>query len=293
MSDIPQICDYEGSNYRTDFWEGHGRDYEDQVERSVLRRWLPPKGKRVLEIGAGFGRLTNEFKGFQQVVVLDYSFSQLQYAREHYGDAGFVYVAADAYNLPFQVGVFDAATMIRVIHHFANVPLVLQGIRRTLAPRAMFILEYANKRNLKAMLRYALRQQDWNPYTLDPVEFVKLNFDFHPQYIEQALNQNGFHTQKRVPVSYLRLGLLKKTLPTSVLVALDSVLQKTGLLYSPSIFTLNQTDNSGTDQTALDDIFACPKTGAPLVRVGNLMVNEQAGVRYEIRDGIYIFKDLD
>lgn len=291
MSDTPQVCDYEGSNYRTDFWEGRGRDYEDQVERAVLRRWLPSSGQRVLEIGAGFGRLTNEFAGFKQVVVLDYSFSQLQYAREHHGDDGFIYVAADAYQLPFRAGTFDAATMIRVIHHFADVPRVLNGIRRILAPHAMFILEHANKRNLKAMLRYALKKQDWNPYALDPVEFVKLNFDFHPQYIQQELNHNGFSVNKRIPVSYLRIGALKKTLPTSLMVSLDNLLQKTGGLYSPSVFTLNHADSTGDDQTSVDDIFACPKTGVPLTRDGDYMVNGDA--RYEIRDGIYVFKELD
>ena len=40
----PRICDYEGSNYRTEFWEGKGRDYEDQVERIALRRLLPQNG---------------------------------------------------------------------------------------------------------------------------------------------------------------------------------------------------------------------------------------------------------
>ena len=41
----PPICDYEGSNYRTEFWEGKGRNYEDQVERIALRRLLPKHGK--------------------------------------------------------------------------------------------------------------------------------------------------------------------------------------------------------------------------------------------------------
>ncbi|NJO83820.1 MAG: hypothetical protein HC828_14170 [Blastochloris sp.] len=59
MPQPPKICDYEGSNYRTEFWEGRGREYEDQVERIALRRLLPPEGgRRLLEIGAGFGRLT-------------------------------------------------------------------------------------------------------------------------------------------------------------------------------------------------------------------------------------------
>ncbi len=42
----PPICDYEGSNYRTEFWESKGRNYEDQVERIALRRLLPKHGRR-------------------------------------------------------------------------------------------------------------------------------------------------------------------------------------------------------------------------------------------------------
>nr|HID13463.1 hypothetical protein [Anaerolineae bacterium] len=52
------ICDYEGSAYRTEFW-GQGREYEDAVERIALQRLLPPSGRRIIEIGAGFGRLAD------------------------------------------------------------------------------------------------------------------------------------------------------------------------------------------------------------------------------------------
>ena len=41
--DKPPVCDYEGSDYRTRFWDGQGRDYEDLVERLALRRLLPPQ----------------------------------------------------------------------------------------------------------------------------------------------------------------------------------------------------------------------------------------------------------
>ena len=141
----PRICDYEGSNYRTEFWEGKDRDYEDKVERVALRRLLPSGGRRLLEIGAGFGRLTDEYAAFQQVVLVDYSLSQLQYAQEHLGRSGrYIYVAADAYKLPFQRGVFDAATMIRVIHHMADVPTVLKQVRSVLTSSGTFILEHAN-----------------------------------------------------------------------------------------------------------------------------------------------------
>lgn len=292
MTGTPPVCDYEGSTYRTDFWEGRGRDYEDQVERSVLRRWLPHTGTRLLEIGAGFGRLTDEYKAFDQVVLLDYSFSQLQYAREHYGDSGYLFVAANVYKLPFRPGVFDGATMIRVIHHMAQVDDALAQIRRVLAPDATFILEHANKRNLKAVLRHLTGRQDWNPFALDPVEFVELNFDFHPEYIRQRLEAHEFAVQTRIPVSYLRLGLLKRILPTKAIVALDSLLQRTGLLYSPSIFIRSRTIGETPRQLNIDDIFACPESGDPLQREGDEMIctDTACGLRYAVSEGIYDFK---
>ena len=93
----------------------------------------------------------------------------------------YIYVAADVYRLPFVAGLFDAATMIRVLHHMADAPLALQQVHQVLQPEAVFILEFANKHNLKAILRYLLKKQSWSPFTLEPVEFAALNFDFHPK----------------------------------------------------------------------------------------------------------------
>ncbi|MGJ3239757.1 MAG: class I SAM-dependent methyltransferase [Anaerolineae bacterium] len=291
MTETPRICDYEGSNYRTEFWEGQGRNYEDTVERQVLRRLLPSQGKRLLEIGAGFGRLTHEYDAYEHVVLLDYSFSQLQFAREQLGDERYTYVAADAYRLPFKAGVFDGATMIRVIHHFERVPEVLQAIRGVLADHATFILEHANKRNMKALMRHALGKQDWNPNTLDPVEFVELNFNFHPRYIAEQLQHADFTMTERVPVSFFRLGMLKRTLSPSLLAGMDAMMQKSGWLVSPSIFTANVASGNHGDQTVLarDAIFASPHNGSELRRDGDLMIDDQ-GTRWQIRDGIYDFK---
>jgi SAM-dependent methyltransferase len=291
VEDTPRICDYEGSNYRTDFWEGRGRNYEDLVERDVLKRLLPASGKRLLEIGAGFGRLTQEYSSYEHVVLLDYSFSQLQYARQQLGDERYTYVAADAYKLPFVAGAFDGATMIRVIHHFENVPAVFQQIRRVLALDATFILEFANKRNVKALLRHAMGRQAWNPNDLQPVEFVELNFNFHPDYMQAELERVGFQTKQRIPVSFLRLGMLKRTVPAGILATLDRAAQQTGWLAAPSIFTNNRAVGTGTAQVVRgrDAIFACPLTGGSLRREGDLMINQQ-GVRWQIKDGIYDFK---
>lgn len=287
----PKICDYEGSNYRTEFWEGKGRDYEDQVERIALRRLLPRSGRRLLEIGAGFGRLTQEYTGYRQVVLLDYSFSQLQYALEQLGDGQrYLYVAADVYRLPFQPGVFDGATMIRVLHHMADVPKALEQIRRALSPEGVFILEHANKRHLKSMLRYALNKQTWNPYSLEPVEFVELNFDFHPEYIQRELRIAGFQVLSRLPVSFFRLGAFKDHIPTGLLSSMDKLLQLTGLLYSPSIFVKSVAAGDTPDNVDKGSLFACPHCGGDLLQEGSTMVCAHEGLRWAIRGGIYDFK---
>ena len=80
------VCDYEGSAYRTEFW-GQGREYEDAAERVALRRLLPPTGRRLIDIGGGYGRLFPLYAGYDEVVLFDYALSQLQQGRELWGDA--------------------------------------------------------------------------------------------------------------------------------------------------------------------------------------------------------------
>ncbi len=294
MRQRPRICDYGDSSYRQDFWEGQGRDYEDAVERLVLAKLLPPRGERLLEIGAGFGRVTDEYRMFRQVVLLDYSLEQLQYARNRFGDDGYLYVAADAYRMPFQAGVFDAATMIRVIHHFEDVPAVLAQVEQALSGGGSFILEYANKRNLKAMLRHLIGRNRWDPFTLSPVEFVELNFNFHPQYMQRQVNERGFEVRRAVPVSWLRLGLLKRALPTGFLVRLDAALQGAGWLLSPSVFLdLRLKKESGRETLSANSdplaILKCPLTGSRLEREGDALVNKD-GLRWGIEQGVFDFR---
>jgi SAM-dependent methyltransferase len=195
--------------------------------------------------------------------------------------------------LPFRPGIFDGAAMIRVIHHMSDAPRVLSQVRRSLAPKGVFILEHANKRNLKAMIRYALKKQTWNPYDHEPVEFVELNFDFHPAYICEQLETAQFEIAKRLPVSFFRLNLLKNNLPVNWLVGFDRLLQGLPFFYTPSIFVKSIAIGETADNTELrevDRLFVCPEYGTPLKREGDLMINPQQGLRYAIRDGIYDFK---
>lgn len=294
MTGRPRICDYGDSTYREDFWEGQGRDYEDVVERQVLAQLLPERGQRLLEVGAGFGRISLEYSMYDQVVLLDYSLEQLLYARQQMGDDRFIYVAADAYSMPFCHDAFDCATMIRVIHHFEDVSAVLSQVSACLCHGGKFILEYANKRHLKSMLRYLLGRNIWNPYTLEPIEFVELNFNFHPDYMQAQVTHLGFDIRRVVPVSWLRLGLLKRTLPVSLLSGIDRLLQRTGWRLSPSIFLSLQLGEAANDNRMAESrnplgILQCPRSATPLRRDGDVLLSAN-GTRWGIVDGVYDFR---
>lgn len=288
----PPICDYEGSEYQSTFWEQGGRDYEDQVEAIALRRLLPPGGKRMLEVGAGAGRNTLRYEGFEQIVLFDYSRSQLEQAQARLGrSARFVYVVGDVYRLPFSEGVFDAATMIRTLHHIAEAARALGQVRASLAAGSTFILEFANKRNLKAILRWLLRRQAWNPFDREMVEFARLNFNFHPVDVREALEQQGFFIGRQLSVSHFRLGLLKRTVPLGLLTALDALLQPTGswLQMTPSVFIEARLVGSAEPGNL---IFKCPRCGAEeMASKSGGMLCGSCGSLWEFREGIYDFKE--
>jgi ubiquinone/menaquinone biosynthesis C-methylase UbiE len=186
------VCDYEHSDYQETFWDEADRAYEDRVEAIALRRLLPRDGKRLLEIGAGAGRNTSRYQGYDQIVLLDYSRTQLEQALARHGESDrFIYVAADVYRLPFQTDTFDGATMIRTLHHLVDPGRALKNIRETLADGAIFILEFANKRNIKSIVRWLLGRQTWNPFDPEQIEFAELNFNFHPSIPERSDRSYG------------------------------------------------------------------------------------------------------
>lgn len=290
--ETPPVCSYEGSDYQTSFWEKGGRAYEDACEAIALKKLLPSSGRHLLELGAGAGRNTPRYPGYSQITLLDYSHTQLEQARERLGDSiRYRYVAADIYRLPFVNGVFDGATMIRTLHHMADAPQALTQVRRVLQSGGNFILEYANKRNLKSMLRYLVRRQSWSPYTLEQVEFAALNFDFHPRAIQQWLSSTGFAVEKTLTVSHFRSAFLKRLLPASFLASLDNLIQWTGNYWqlSPSVF-LRATASGETVERPAAGFFACPACRTPLRDTPPKIICPACGREYAVNGGIYDFR---
>ena len=293
MQDLPPVIDYEGSDYQASFWDQGSRAYEDQVEAIALKRLLPASGKLLLELGAGAGRNTPRYHNFERVVLLDYSLSQLQQAQQRLGKSErFLYVAANIYRLPFVPALFDAATMIRTLHHLADAPLALRQVRQALQTGSVFILEYANKHNLKAILRYLLRRQDWNPFSLEPVEYLPLNFDFHPRAVRRWLQESGFRIQRQLTVSHFRIGILKHLAPLKLLVTMDAIAQWTGRWWqlSPSVFARCQSIGV-TSAAAPGSFFRCPACAhSPLDESPQALSCPKCGHDWPVVEGIMDFR---
>lgn len=257
---IDYVIDYEGSRYRTEFWEGQSRQYEDAVERLILRELLPcvdtspaHRPRRIAEIGAGFGRLADLYLDYDQIILFDYSRTLLQEAVERWGDdPRFVFVAGNVYDLPLATGSLDTLVMVRVMHHLLDVPRALSQLRRVLHRDSVAVVEYANKRNLKACLRWALGRQAWSPFDLAPLEFVELNFDFHPAWMQRRFEQERFRVERQAGVSHFRLSFLKRSVPAALLAKLDAQLFEIGGRFplAPSVFVRLIPVDTGGNGTA-------------------------------------------
>ncbi len=262
------VIDYEGSHYKTDFWVGRGREYEDAAERLALGSLLPATGRRIAEIGAGFGRLADLYLGYEQIILFDYSRTLLQDAAQRWkGDPRFVFMAGNIYQLPLAAGVLDTLVCVRVMHHLADVPLALRRLQNALHSQSVAVIEYASKRNLKALARWAVGRQSWSPLTPQPVEFVELNFDFHPDWMRERFTEANFIITRQKAVSHFRLPLLKRIASPHTLARLDACLFDIGGRYplSPSVFIQAQAMQApppaqvDVQPANVARLFACPQ----------------------------------
>ncbi len=289
------ICDYEGSRYRQEFWETGTRAYEDLAERIAVRKMLPPAGARIVEIGAGFGRLVDLYERYEQIYLVDYARTQLEEAQKFLGARqNITYVMADVYRLPFAPNAFDALLMVRVMHHLVDVPAALHELQRVVRGGGVAVVEHASKRHLKAILRWALRRQSWSPFSPEPEEFVALNFDFHPAWMRRQFSAAGFDITDIRSVSHFRIPLLKKVFPAKLLAAMDGMAQRTGKWWqlTPSIFLQVTPQKDAAASVLAQNVFRCPVCGNEHLTIDDHgAACHQCGAVWEKRGGIYNFRE--
>ena len=233
------IADYNGYDYKKIFWEDADRKYEDLADRLAIRKLLPKKMDKFVDIAGGYGRLADEYiPRAKQPTVFDYSKTELKQAKEIYGDK-ISTKAGDIYDLPFKDGEFDALMMIRATHHFKDMEKVTAELYRILKKGGVAVIEVANKKTLPKMFRYWFKKSDINPFEKSQSELKDLKmFNYHPEYIEKIFVDAGFKIEKVLSVSNFRSRMLKKIFGTKNLVKLENKVQAplAKIRFAPSIY---------------------------------------------------------
>ncbi|MDO4742303.1 MAG: class I SAM-dependent methyltransferase [Candidatus Saccharibacteria bacterium] len=236
------IADYNGYDYKTEFWEKADREYEDQADRMAIRKLLPKRMEKFADIGGGYGRLANEYlKRARKVYIFDYSKTELEQAKEIYGDK-IETKAGDIYKLPFEDDELDGLMMVRVTHHLKDLDKAVKELYRVLKPGGVAVIELANKRTLPKIIRFLTRRSKVNPFNKQVANYTEIAtngfYNYHPKYAEEIFQKEGFKCEKVLSVSNFRSKALKKIFKTDNLVKMEDKAQQilAPVRFAPSIY---------------------------------------------------------
>jgi ubiquinone/menaquinone biosynthesis C-methylase UbiE len=103
----------------------------------LFMEFLPPPGRRALEIGCGEGRVTRDLRAHGYAITgLDVSPTLVRLASQ--ADPGTEYRAADAAGLPFPDAAFDLVVAYNSLMDVDDLVAVLREAARVLLPGGVF-----------------------------------------------------------------------------------------------------------------------------------------------------------
>jgi len=283
---------YDDTDYR-EFWEGVSKRLLDELERRVVGRLLPASGGRIIDIGCGYGRLAGCYEGrFRQAVMLDGSISLLRQAREKTSGRA-VYVASDVYSVPFRTGAFDAALMVRVLHHLPRPQACLSEMHRILGEGGRLVMSYSNKRNAWRIGLWLAGRTPHNPLTLEPLAVEGTFIHYHLRFVRQMMAEAGFDVLRSMGTGVMdklagALGRWGNLIPPGL--AFAGLFGETGI--APWIFCEASARGGPCLSKAegIDDLLLCPLCRSGLAREADGYTCQSCRRRFPIEDGILDFR---
>lgn len=231
-----------------------GREYEHQAEIIAISEFLKriAKIKVILEPGAGFGRLVpSYFFRAKRVILADPSSKLLKIAKITLKDKRITFLQSSVENLhpKIRANSIDLVLLVRVLHHIEDLDGAFAVIEKVVKKGGYFIVEFANKRHLKAVVGEFMHGNFTFPLDIFPKEVkgktkkkkVTLPFyNYHPDIIKEKLRSSGFSIIEVRSVSNIRSTFLKNIFSTETLLLFERYLQKplSYLSFGPSIFIL-------------------------------------------------------
>jgi len=229
-----------------------GREYEHKAEILAIKALLSkiPRIKTLLEIGAGFGRLTSTYQfRANRVILSDPSAKLLGLAKGELPQKNLKFLQSKLENLPskMKAGSVDLIIIVRVLHHIHNLDEAFSVFTKLLKNNGYLLLEFPNKQHLKATLAEFLKGNFTFPLDIFPKEVKSAKrkkslpfMNYHPDLIKEKLKQYDFKVLDKRSVSNIRSPFIKKIISTPTLIFLENLLQKPLALvnFGPSIFIL-------------------------------------------------------
>ncbi len=235
------------------YWEK--RDYEHESEIIALKDLLLKikKIESIIDIGAGYGRLTQTYlyRG-KKIILTDPSLKLLSIAKNKFKNnkkIKFIQSKAETLVGKIKSKSIDLAIMIRVIHHLENPEKVIKIINKLIKPGGYLILEFANKSHGKAVFKEICKGNltfllDIFPKDMRSSKSIKKKtipfINYHPDSIIKMLQDNGFKIIEKRSVSNIRSTKIKNSISLRSLLTIEELLQKplSYINFGPSIFLL-------------------------------------------------------
>jgi len=279
---------YEDVEYN-EYWKELDKQKLNELEHAIVSELLPLYGRRLIDLGCGYGRLADcYFNRFETIVMFDGSLSLLRAAQINTNGKA-TYILGDINHLPFRPSAFDSALMVRVFHHIDDSSACIKSTRNILCGGGNLIMNYSNKRNAYRMIKFLMRSTPHNPFTTNALAIEPNFVHHHPDYIAQLLTAEGFDiSQFRGAGVFDKLFALtpslSKLLPSGVRLA--PMLGKS--LLAPWIFLKGvvQAKDPLMPASKIDDLLLCPICGSEVIASTSSFECRNCRKTYPAIDGI-------
>lgn len=231
-----------------------GREYEHESELIAIASFLKkiPHIHRLMDVGAGYGRLSPEYIfRTNQVYLVDSSAKLLKLARKKFkGNKKFKYIHSKIENVKnkIQYESMDLVIVVRILHHIEDLNKFIWTVDSYIKKGGFLILEFPNKKHIKSLIRELVRGNLTYPLDIFPENKNKEHSatmpfkNYHPDLVRKVLLDCGYEIIEVRSVSNIRSEFLKRNLPKDFLLFIERTLQRILSLISfgPSIFILAQ-----------------------------------------------------
>ena len=239
-----------------------GRENVTAVESGIIKLLLGNRHfGRILEVGAGNGRLTNNLiKYCDNYYALDKISNFLEKINIK---SGIFKVACDLEFTPFRDGVFDVILMVRVLNFIENPAISIKELHRILKPGGILILSFYHTGSIADLFDIIINQRTekniWARRSRDKKRVKRSNFReffFKKSYIHRILSDENLFINKAAS-SGLEDYLFLKKLPPAIFIKLSYFLGRS--LIAPHTFfsVLNKESISDIDDDG--NLFRCIK----------------------------------